>query len=331
VLVVALCAYDVYSAAVPNDEDSADKAVQARPAPVAPVGAHAKNKAAKQQQNKNTPPNETVEGGAEGQRKQRVAQKKGGLKKAGNGKQQLKVRRGKFNSSKKPTVSANVNREELSNKRNKNQFNKAPVDKLDRNVFTKTAAGDDEYVDYGPPQAPPAPGNRLLKMPNFSAHQKPVDSSVNSGGSKPTQGNVKMVKPMPFLPPNVAQKADMGDSEPGSSLNGAQVIRHARPMPQDGIDTQVPQKAILPYEQPIRSDDDMLPPNRPRIVVEGPDFYQPNPEGGDGKVGIMQGDVGIMTSKDKINMPPTIDSQPEIIARPAVIPEMSVMSLKESP
>jgi hypothetical protein len=236
VLIVALCAYDVYSAAIPDDEESAkNKAVQARPAPVAPAGVRGKKKAAGQQQNKNAPRNETVEGGAKGQRGQRIAQKKAGVQKpAGKGKQQLKVRKGKVNSNKKPTAT-NANREELSNKRNKNQFNKTPVEKVDRNLFIKTPAGEDEYVDYGAPQAPPAPGNRLVKIPNFAAHQKPADSSVSSGGSKPLAGS--------------------------SQGNG-------------------PQKAILPAnEQPIRSDDGY----RPRVVVEGPDFYQPSPDSVDGK------------------------------------------------
>jgi hypothetical protein len=237
VLIVAFCAYEVYSAEIPDDEESAAEAVQARPAPVAPAGVRGKKKAAGQQQNENAPLDETVEGGAKGQRRQRIAQKKAGVQnQAKKGKQQLKVRKGKVNSNKKPTAT-NANREELSNKRNKNQFNKTPVDKVDRNLFIKTPAGEDEYVDYGAPQAPPAPGNRLVKTPNFAAHQKPADSSVGSGGSKPLAG---------------------------SSSQG-----------------NVPQKAILPYDQPIRSDDGY----RPRVVVEGPDFYQPSPDSVDGKRG----------------------------------------------
>lgn len=304
-LIVALCAYDVYSAAVPENGE-------ARPAPVAPAGAHGKKKTGRQQQNKSMARNETVEGGA--RRNQRTGQKKGVQTQAAKGKQQLKVKKGKINSNKKPGV-ASTNREQLNNKRNKNQYNKTPVDKLDRNLFTKTAAGDDEYVDYGAPQAPPAPGNRLVKTPNFAAHQKPSDSSVSSGGNKPligsSQGNVRMVKPMPFLPPNFAQKADIGVSEPGSSLDGAMVMRHARPMPQDGINPELPQKAILPYVQPMRSDDNM------------PD---------DGKAEIMQGHMGIVPEgasvADKVNLSPTIDSQPEYLARPAMMPEMT---LQESP
>jgi hypothetical protein len=278
VLIVALCAYDVYAAAIPDDAESADKAVQARPAPVAPAGARGKKKSAGQQENKNAARDETaVEGGAKVERRQRIGQKKAGAQnQAGKGKQQMKVRKGKLNSNKKPTAT-NANREELSNKRNKNQFNKTPVDKIDRNLFIKTAAGDDEYVDYGAPQAPPAPGNRLVKIPNFAAHQKPSDSSMSLGGNKPVAG---------------------------SSLGN------------------VPQKAILPFEQPIRSDG-----YRPRVIVEGPEFYQPNPDsvvGNTGNLEIMPV-VGSVALPDKAKLPPTIDSQPEYIARPAVMPEMSIM------
>ena len=240
VLIVALCAYDVFSAAIPDDEESAAEAVQARPAPVAPAGVRGKKNSAGQQQNENAPLDETVKGDAKGQRRQRIAQKKAGVKnQGGKGKQQMKVRKGKVNSNKKPLPATNTNREELSNKRNKNQFNKTPVEKVDRNLFIKTPAGEDEYVDYGAPQAPPAPSNRLVKIPNFAAHQKPADSSMSSGGSK---------------------------SLAGSSQGN------------------VPQKAILPYDQPIRSDDGY----RSRVVVEGPDFYQPSPDSVDGKRGNME-------------------------------------------
>jgi hypothetical protein len=278
VLIVALCAYDVYSAAIPDDEESADEAVQARPAPVAPAGVRGKKKAAGQQQNKNAPRNETGEGGAKGQRGQRIAQKKAGVQKpAGKGKQQLKVRKGKVNSNKKPSAT-NANREELSNKRNKNQFDKTPVEKVDRNLFIKTPAGEDEYVDYGAPQAPPAPGNRLVKIPNFAAHQK----SASSGGSKPLAG-----------------------SSQGN----------------------VPQKAILPYEQPIKSDE------YPRVVVEGPDFYQPSPDSVDGKRGNLEimPMVNSVANSEKANLLPTIEPQPEYIAKPAVIPVKSIMPLQDSP
>lgn len=300
-LLVALCACEVYSAAIPEDAESA---VQARPAPVAPAGVRGRKKGARQQQKNSAPGNGTVEGAPKVQRQQRNGQKKGVQKKGGKSKQQTNVRKGKINQNQNSKPSnANSNREDLSNTRNKNQFRKTPVEKLDRNLFTKTTVGEDEYVDYGAPQAPPAPGNRLVKMPNFAAHQKPAAAPVSTDGREPldapNQGNVRMMKPMPL---NFAQKGDVGVSEPASNLDDVKLIK---PVSQDA---SKPQIAILPYapEPSIKSED--LGPSkeimpfpyreqegvRPMLIMEGPDFIQPNPDSVDEKVGVMQGQMEVM-------------------------------------
>jgi len=298
---VALLAYEVYSAAIPDDEDAVEeKSVQARPAPGGNAGAHVRARSGQLRQGKSASRNgtaiasKTAKGavGGKGKKSQRKAQKNGAVKQ-GKGKQQAsKVKKSKIKqNTNKDGAASTANKEVLSNKRNKNQFKKAPANKLDRQLSkTDMAASHDpldeeESVDYGPPQAPPSSGNRLLKKPDFAPRQKSVDSAKPMMEMAEPSNTGRMMRPMP-LPMEIAPDVMPPEGDREAMPEGGTVKLAVMPYgPMYGGDTYSERKpAIMPYpislnpekqtypdSVSIDAQDAMMPPP----VMQGPGEFMP--------------------------------------------------------
>jgi hypothetical protein len=296
---LAIVIYEVSTAAIPDDDgEDEEKTIQARPAPVAHAGARPQKSFGtghlRQARSRNSTASPKKKAGKAGNKKSGNS-KNAPARQAGKRKQAVKAKKG----TKQTNI--NKNREPVTNKRNQNQFKKKPPSQLDRQLKKNKPDYDDldaeeEYIDYGPPQKAPSPGNMLIKKPNFAPDKTVPEPgfAVGQSGSDmkriarplPTfintlpGGSDGMIEPA-VMPPYYG-RLDQPDLPPDFKSQPGDFIMRPAVMPPD-------------YKEPT---DGMM-----RPAVMPPDYKEP--------------EDGLMRRRPPV-MPPYYDeSMPKVAVMPA--------------